>query len=119
MKIFQTIQNRSEMLGFHPRIASPNRINVRGLFYLVYMGVFGVSTIRYFVSVPQNFDEYSEAFLGVGVAIGSFGIFSTEIWKAPSIFKLINNYEETIAQREYLKFNTKSKCDRGLNLNIY
>lgn len=70
---------------------------------LAFLGWFCIATVLHLVLEAKTFNEYSESFLGVAVGVGGCSLFISVIWRTVDNFQLIDDYGNTIAQREYSK----------------
>lgn len=109
MIIFRDIKKSMAFCGIHsPQCFDKfHRFNLRNLMIFIFLIVSAILMSLFIVCENGTLAEYSSAFYGTLSSVTTAFLFFTFIWKTKDLYKLMNNFEELIQEREYLNFDQK------------
>lgn len=113
MKLFVLLQSQFKILGIHAvRKNDPNdKLNANNCMASLFVLHFLITSAIYLIVDARSIQEYADSFYGFTTALTSVIIIVVIISKRASIFRLIENMESAIEERNnqsiYIKLNEK------------
>lgn len=103
MIIFREIKKSLVFCGVEsPQSEKINRFNLRNLMILIFFLVSAVIMSMFIIREDGTMAEYSSAIYGCLSSTIAIIILLIFVWKTKELYKLINNFEESIEEREFL-----------------
>lgn len=103
MIIFREIKKSLVFCGVEsPQSEKINRFNLRNLMILIFFSASTTIMSLFIIREDGTMAEYSSATYGCLSSTMTTIILLVFVWKTMDLYKLINNFEKTIEEREFL-----------------
>lgn len=105
MKLFCLLQKYFEMFGIYKtQVYEPSkRFNIRNSLPFIFLLLLSVLAGIYLIFEAKTLNEISNSINSFTSTLTIAGNFAVIIWQTPTIFSLIESFEELIQRRKHLK----------------
>lgn len=101
MKVFCTLQKFMSILGIQPHPAQQLLFNSKSILAFIFIVRYGIFTIAGLLFDAKTFGEYAESFYAIMTGFIVVSNFSTMTLKMSKIFRLIEQFDDTIQKRKF------------------